>query len=133
MATRLYPVTEKPEVLEALADVPRGTYWALQVVSVMNADRWPLPKMVRDSLYRLLDDLAMRHFEFLHHFPNLEQLDNFIQNGWGRARSSVCFTEPRYAIGNSTDTAEVAEILAAQGVILPPGLGLADLGGVRWG
>lgn len=81
MATRLYPNTATPELLEVLAGVPQGTYERLIAVG----DKYPLRTKVSAKGY----EQGQAHYDEIYADVNLNALEDMRVFGWGRLAPSV--------------------------------------------
>jgi hypothetical protein len=147
MGTRLYPKTENSEILEALYGAKPGTHKAYLDIQIhertekadlqaayeaalsVGADVRPI-----QNLYAATDDMF---YHMTVATPDLAYISDFLVFGWRKLKGDVF----RYlqnvghtgTCGETTDQEEMAEILSLQGVDLPKGITLNDLGGLAWG
>lgn len=130
MATRLYPNTRNPRVLEQLAGVPAHTSKLLPVF-----DRIEVLAGRIDGLTRNRFDLGYKAFCLRHRFPAVARLKNFLMFGWGRFRAPNWYwevtKEERYA-GSTDSFLEMLKLLRFQEVELPETLSVFDLEGLHW-
>ena len=77
MATRLYPVTRKPESLEILCGVPAGTYARLEAFE-------------KEHPYTYDNEKGYERWKLLNADEDMGTLDNFKTFGWGRVDSRIC-------------------------------------------
>jgi hypothetical protein len=84
MGVRLYPITKDTAKLEKLAGVPEGTMRKLQLWNEMQA-------AYRSAIGIRETDYDERNFDMwqLMHNTDVEQLDNFLGNGWGKFQLSL--------------------------------------------
>lgn len=126
MATRLYPITKAPSLLEKLARVPEGTHHRL---IRLKAKYQPARNDDEEKSYR----------EELDNDPELDRLDLFQLFGWGRLNNATC--EYLQAVlgqdveggQNTFDENVIQGVLNAMEITLPEGIVPDDLGGLCWG
>ena len=98
MATRLYPNTDNPQILEQLANVPPGTHAELTAIEQRHQHEL---KDITDFSTRY--EIEERHYNEIHDHENhnIEKLYDFILSGYGRLRYTN-FADPEDAIAGST-------------------------------
>lgn len=111
MATRLYPNTDSPRVLEHLAGVPEGTFKKLE-------------KMENETQFD--EDSKWKHIQT---DPVCAILDNFLTFGWGR----ICYVPEGhdYTSGSVKREELVREMARKHGIEQHADL-LVETGGLHW-
>lgn len=126
--TRLYPMTEVPEVLERLAGVPAGTHAALEVLR----EKYKALKAGATSSKRY--ELEEEEYEELDTKSDLGTLDHFLTFGWGRVNMNVLVAanpaNEGECSGRELDTVKVGEILLGHGIAVA--VSSEELGGLKW-
>ena len=132
MATRLYPVTTDPRVLERLAGVPEGTHEKLAAIR----EKYARARRAEDAQ---LENLDSQEFEDICNDLSAARYNTFILFGWGRI-SNLRLIDRGYdlAAGSETQFVRVMQILDLQRIDLQQhvdfkGVTFAEIGGVRWG
>ncbi len=121
MATRLYPNTKNPAILEKLAGVPAGTAARLEAIQKRQEE-----EMAGKDFFER-NEIGFRHFQEMHETPEGD-LSTFLTFGWGRVDMGAC---PDYS-GSNDDEVGVAQILRRHPVQLPADVTVAELEGVHW-
>lgn len=142
MASRLYPINDAPALVEKLVGAPAGTAARHAEIEKHYKDMkatlntfFRLPDTTeeqKDQLRRIhhiidrdeWETMNQRHEEGQH----IANVEHFSLYGWGRVCSPLATEE----YGRETDPARVLQMLADQGVTLPDGVTVEDIGGVKW-
>lgn len=117
MNIHLFVKSEKPEILETLADVPRGTLRFLKTLTKQCS--------TSSETFRLT---LLRH-------PEIQRLHQFLIYGFGPLKAQTNLLKIHLLNPQSDSTQEpplIREILLAQGIILPKPLTIPQLGGIHW-
>lgn len=150
MGTRLYPITETPETLEALCGVAPGTHAALKLLQNQErAEKSDIQEAFEAAMSVGADLAPLRqlwletdeqYYEAIQRHRDTAILDNFLVFGWGKLTSG-CWAllnewnrgneNPGYC-GETKDQGKVADLLNEQYVALPDGITIESLEGLAW-
>ncbi len=135
MGTRLYPITNDHSILEALAEVPKGTMERLTKMQANHKELLDAARSRGEGIYDLEHELWCE----INDNPDMGPMDNFHTFGWGKLRSGVYELleanpdkwEGETYSGSCTDADLCAQMLLAQGVVTS--VSPSDIGGLAWG
>lgn len=150
MATRLYPKTQTPEVLEALAGVPAGTFAIVAALEKQErAESRALTQEIAAAeargeatgqLTAKFQEISNKYYNKRAETPHASKLDGFLTFGWGRLTQKASALVAVVGSGDAFlgQTRKVLEsmttglILKAQGVELPEAFRTEDIEGLCW-
>lgn len=154
MATRLYPNTNSPEILEKLAGVPAGTARKLEAIrekyQAQRQEAWATFHSIiaagstAEAAQEACYDHSVGEAEYneISANPEVSRMDHFMVFGWSRlspeASAIVAELGEDPCIGFWEKDRKEAflpitrKILAAQGVRLPEGVTVESLEGINW-
>jgi hypothetical protein len=114
--------------MEKLAGVPEGTYDKL--IAIKNKHNVNGAKTHDEYEARF----EARYNEISDN-PDTDKLDTFLTYGWGSFETTQNMCEEYHMdlnCGGLTDIKAVEQILDYNGIVLPPDVSIADLGGIHW-
>lgn len=137
MASRLYPVNESPALIAKLVGVDPSVVTRHAEIEA----QYKGIKATLDGFFRLPDTtdeqknrlrqvfhiVERDEYSTMHDDAELGKVEHFKLYGWGR----VCHRGVE-EYGRETEPSKVLAMLASQGVTLPDGVSVEELGGVKW-
>jgi len=126
MGTRLYPITKKTEIIEQLAEVPAGTYAALEEFEA-NPEN--------ECTYGEYEDIEKNYEIHCRKTPGMQQLDGFILYGWNKFNGAALGVLKRWGLeremGKTTNPIIVRALINSMEIDLK-GVKLEELEGLVW-
>lgn len=147
MSTRLYPTTENPQILEALANVPAGTSARLDGLKKQFDDKRDrllgetrkngISDAEKNRLNGLYEATTSEEIEKISQDPDCYTLEHFLNFGWGRLQAETATViqanHMDINIGTTESLKMVQAMIATNGILLPEEVKVADLVGLTWG